>query len=142
MRSWITWWKWEGHWKGRGRITSGKKEQHVWYSPTTTGAHINGKETPQWSKTIRNVARRGATESLMEDSLQEGANKWRQGLLDNRPEVGGEDLMEPEQSWATASPLKWEKIASGQWKQRAVWKRMVTQTVTREQPHTIPITTT
>jgi hypothetical protein len=78
----------------------------------------------------------------MEDSLQEGANKWRQGLLDNRPEVGGEDQMEPEQSWETVSPLKWEKIASGQWIQRAVWKRMVTQTVTREQPHTIPITTT
>ncbi len=75
MRGWMTWWNREGHWKGRRRITSGKKEQHVWYSPPMTGAHINGNETPQWSKTIRNVTRRGSTESLMEDRLQLGTNK-------------------------------------------------------------------
>ena len=78
----------------------------------------------------------------MEDSLQEGANKWRQGLLDNRPEVGGEHQKEPEQICQTLSPEKWEKIASGQWIQRARWKRMVTQTVTWEQSHTTPVTTT
>ena len=29
-----------------------------------------------WTKTIRNAARRGAAESLMEEWLQTGANKW------------------------------------------------------------------
>jgi hypothetical protein len=139
MRGWMTWWYREGHWKGRRRITSGKKEQHVWYSPPMTGAHINGNETPQWSKTIRNVTRRGSTESLMEDRLHLGTNKWRQGLFDNRPEVGGEDQKEPEQICQTLSPEKWEKISSGQWIQRARWKRMVTQTVTWEQSHTTPV---
>ena len=30
-----------------------------------------------WSRTIRNAARRGAAESLLEERLQHGANKWR-----------------------------------------------------------------
>jgi hypothetical protein len=35
-----------------------------------------------WTKTILNAARRGATESLMEERLQIGANKWRKGLFE------------------------------------------------------------
>ena len=33
-----------------------------------------------WSRTIRNVARRGVAESLIEERLQHGANKWRRGI--------------------------------------------------------------
>jgi hypothetical protein len=39
-----------------------------------------------WTKTIRNAARRGAAESLMEEQLQFGANKWRKGLFEERSE--------------------------------------------------------
>jgi ribonuclease HI len=39
-----------------------------------------------WTKTIRNAARRGAAESLMEERLQTGANKWRKGLFGERSE--------------------------------------------------------
>jgi hypothetical protein len=37
-----------------------------------------------WTKTVRNAARRGAAESLMEERLQIGANKWRKGLFETR----------------------------------------------------------
>jgi ribonuclease HI len=39
-----------------------------------------------WTKTIRNAARRGVEESLMEERLQTGANKWRKGLFEERSE--------------------------------------------------------
>ena len=39
-----------------------------------------------WTKTIRNAARRGAAESLMEERLQTGANKWRKGLFEEGTE--------------------------------------------------------
>ena len=48
--------------------------------------------------------------------------------------VGKGDQMESEQNWTSASPEKWEKIASGRWIQKTVWNRMVTLTE-REQPH-------
>ncbi len=34
-----------------------------------------------WSRTIRNAVRRGETESLMEDRLQKGEDKWRTELF-------------------------------------------------------------
>ena len=34
-----------------------------------------------WSRTIRNAARRGVTESLLEERLELGGNKWRKGLF-------------------------------------------------------------
>ncbi len=37
-----------------------------------------------WTKTILNTVRRGVSESLMEDRLQIGANKWRKGLFEER----------------------------------------------------------
>jgi hypothetical protein len=49
--------------------------------------------------------------------------------------------MHPEQTWKSASPEKWEKIASGQWIQKAVWNRMVTL-MERDQPHKTPVTST
>ena len=39
-----------------------------------------------WTKTIRNAARRGVAESLMEERLQTGANKWRKGLFKEHSE--------------------------------------------------------
>jgi len=47
-----------------------------------------------WTKTIRNAARRGAAESLMEERLQTGANKWRKGLFEKRDvDEDGEEQM-------------------------------------------------
>jgi hypothetical protein len=51
----------------------------------------------------------------MEERLQIGANKWRKGLFEKRYEEMGEDQMESEKNWTSASPEKWEKIASGRW---------------------------
>ena len=51
----------------------------------------------------------------MEDRLQQGANKWRQGLFDSRLETKGEDKMELKSGSGThlcniAPPEKWEKV--------------------------------
>ena len=52
------------------------KDRTTWlvYSYYDKASHQWKRGT--WSKTIRNAARRGAAESLMEDRLQQGANKW------------------------------------------------------------------
>jgi len=89
-----------------------------------------------WSKTIRNAARRGAAESLMEDRLQKGADKWRTELFKSRHEFWEGEQIEP-----VCPSEKWETVASGQWMQKSAWNRMVTRTM-REQPHTTPVTTT
>ena len=63
--------------------------------------------------TIRNAGRRGATESLMEERLQTGANKWRKGLFEERSEdTDGVQQMQ-DQNWRSDSPAKWDMIASG-----------------------------
>jgi hypothetical protein len=49
----------------------------------------------------------------MEERLQLGANKWRNGLFEKRSEEMKEDGMQPEQNWKSVSPDKWKKIASG-----------------------------
>ena len=67
-----------------------------------------------WSKTIRNTERRGESESLMEERLQFGANKWRKG----RGEDGEEDQMQTEQNWRHIAPDKWDAIATEPWMQR------------------------
>jgi hypothetical protein len=41
-------------------------------------------EKGTWTKTIHNVTRRGGVESLMEERLQKGENKWRKGLFEER----------------------------------------------------------
>ncbi len=53
------------------------------YSYYDRAAHQWKKGTSSWSttETIRNAARRWATESLMEDRLQGGADKWRTELF-------------------------------------------------------------
>ena len=66
-----------------------------------------------WNKTIRNAARRGAAESLVEERLQTGANKWRKGLFEERDvdEDGDEGMFG--KSWRADAPAKWDLIASG-----------------------------
>ena len=104
------------------------------YSYYDRATHQWTKDT--WSKTIRNAARRGAAESLMEDRLQKGADKWRTELFKPRHEFWEGEQIEP-----VCPSEKWETVASGQWMQKAAWNRMVTRTM-REQPHTTPVTTT
>ena len=88
-----------------------------------------------------NAARRGAAESLLEERLQLGANKWRKGLFERRGEDMGEDRIQLEQSWRATAPDKCDAIASGRWIQKEVWNRMVTVSE-RDQPHQTPVTST
>jgi hypothetical protein len=104
------------------------------YSYYDRTAHQWKKGT--WSKTIRNATRRGASESLMEDRMQKGADKWWTKLFKPRHEFWEGDQIEP-----VGPSEKWETVASGQWMQKAAWNRMVTRTM-REQAHTTPVTTT
>jgi hypothetical protein len=104
------------------------------YSYYDRGTHQWKKDT--WSKTIRNAARRGSAESLMEDRLQKGADKWRTELFKPRHECWEGEQIEP-----VCPSEKWETVASGQWMRKSEWNRMVTRTM-REQPHTTPVTTT
>ena len=91
--------------------------------------------------TIRNAARRGAAESLLEERLQHGANKWRKGLFEGHGDGMEEDHSQFEQNWSTTVPDKWDTIASGNWIQKAAWNRMVTA-LERDQPHKTPVTST
>jgi len=97
-----------------------------------------------WTKTIRNAARRGSAESLMEERLQTGANKWRKGLFEERSEdTDGVQQMQ-DQNWRSDAPAKWDMIASVKWPpmiQKAAWNRWV-PTLVRDQPHKTPITST
>ena len=66
-----------------------------------------------WSRTIRNTARRGATESLLEERLHHGANKWRMELFEGHGEGMEEDHPQFEHNWRVTTPDKWDTIASG-----------------------------
>ena len=66
-----------------------------------------------WSRTIRNTVRRGAAESLIEERLHHGSNKWRSGLFEGHGEGMEEDHP----------------------------NRMVTA-LERDQPHKTPVTST
>ena len=78
------------------------------------------------SRTIRNTTRRGVTESLLEERLKYGANKWRRGLFEGYCEGMEEDHPQFEYNWRVATPDKWDVIDSGNWLQKTVWNRMVT----------------
>ena len=58
-----------------------------------------------WSRTIRNTARRRSVESLLEERLQYGANKWRRGLFEEHGEGMEEDHPHP-QSHTTGEPSR------------------------------------
>jgi hypothetical protein len=77
----------------------------------------------------------------MEERLQTGANKWREGLfMERSADTDGEQQM-PDQNWRSDAPAKWDMIATGKWMQKAAWNRWVT-TLERDQPHKTPITST
>ena len=94
-----------------------------------------------WITTIRNPSRRGAAESLREEQLQDGANKWRRGLFPGHGEGMEEDHPPFDHNWRFTTSEKWDVIASGNWIQKAVWNRMVT-VLERDQPHKTPVTFT
>jgi hypothetical protein len=94
-----------------------------------------------WTKTVRNTARRGAAESLMDERLQIGANKWRKGLFkEHSVDTAGDQQMQ-NHNWRTDAPAKWDMIVTGKWIQKAVWNRWVTKSE-RDQSHKTPITST
>jgi hypothetical protein len=92
-------------------------------------------------KTIHNAARRGTVESIMEDRLQIGENKWRKGLFEERSENTDGDHQMQDQNWRSDAPVKWDMIVTGKWMQKETWNRWVT-TLEWDQPHKTPITTT
>ena len=79
-----------------------------------------------WNRTIRNTARTGASESLLEERLQNGTNKWRRGLFEGHGEGMEEDNPQFQHNWRSTVSDKWDVIVSGKWIQKAEWNRMVT----------------
>jgi hypothetical protein len=61
--------------------------------------HLGQWKKGSWTKTIRNAARRGTVESLMEERLQIGANKRRKGLFEERSEDTDGDQQMQDQNW-------------------------------------------
>ena len=78
------------------------------------------------------------TESLLEERLQYGANKWRRGLFEGHGEGMEEDHPQSEYNWRATAPDKWDTIASGNWIQKVSWNRMV-RTLECDQPHKTPV---
>ncbi len=123
-----------------GRAMEKEGENFRWQERTTRVVYpyydrnLGQWEKSTWTKTVRNAARRGAAESLMEERLQFGANKWRKGLFEGRSEDTDGDQPLRDQNWRSDAPLKWDMIASGKWMQKAAWNRWVT-TMERDQPH-------
>lgn len=77
------------------------------------------------------------------DCSKEPISGDTEGLFDSRLETRGGDKMELKFGSGThlyniTPPEKWEKVATGQWIQRAAWKIMVTRPA-REQPHSTPV---
>ena len=103
--------------------------------------HLGQWQKDTWTKTIRNAAKRGVSESLLEERLQFGANKWLKGLFEERSKDTDGDQPMVDQTWRPDAPSKWDMIASGKWIQKAAWNRWVT-TRERDQPHKTPVTST
>ncbi len=94
-----------------------------------------------WTKTVRNTARREEAESLMEERLQIGANKWGKGLFETRSRDTDGDQQMQNHNWRSDVSSKWDMIATGKWIQKAAWNRWVTESE-RDQPRKTPITST
>jgi hypothetical protein len=82
-------------------------------------------------------------ESLMEERLQTGANKWRKGLFEERSEDtdGDQQMQNQNRGWRPDASAKRDMIGTGKWMQKAVWNRWV-NTMDRNQPHKTPVTST
>jgi hypothetical protein len=62
-----------------------------------------------WTKTIRHAVRRGEVESLMEERLQIGANKWRKGLFEERSkDTDGDQQMQDQNDWLRDNTITWK----------------------------------
>ena len=73
-------------------------------------------------------------ESLLEERLQFGTNKWSKGLFGEHSEI-------LDQRWRPDAPAKWDMIASGKWIQKVVLNSWGT-TREREEPNKTPVTST
>ena len=75
-----------------GRLLAKEGEEYRWKQRTTRlvfsyyDRTSNQWKRDTWSRTIRNTGRRGETESLLEERLQYGANKWSRGLFEGHGE--------------------------------------------------------
>jgi ribonuclease HI len=107
-----------------GRLLSKEGEGYKWKQRTTRLVFsYYDRISNQWkkgtcSRTIRNTARRGVAESLLEERLEYGANKWRRGLFEGHGEGMEEDHPQLEYNWRATAPDKWVAIASGNWTQK------------------------
>ena len=81
------------------------------------------------------------SESLLEERLQFGPNKWSKGLFEERSKDTDGDQPMVDQTWRPDASVKWDMIVSGKWIQKVTWNRWVT-TREREQPHKTPVTST
>jgi hypothetical protein len=75
-----------------------------------TDSHRKSHSFCKSTKTVRNATRRGVAESLMEERLQTGENKWRKGLFKERSEDTDSDQQMPDQKWRSDVPDKWDMI--------------------------------
>ena len=102
-----------------GREMEKEGENSRWREQTTRVVYthydrnLGQWEKGTWTKTIRNAARRGAAESLMEERLQTGANKWREGLFKERSADSDGEQQIPDQKWRSDASAKWDMIATG-----------------------------
>ncbi len=94
-----------------------------------------------WTKTVRNTGRRVAVESLMEERLQIGTNKWWKGLFEERSMDTDGDQQMQNLNWRSDASAKWNMITTGKWIQKAAWNRWVTESE-QDQSHKTPITST
>jgi ribonuclease HI len=130
-----------------GRELEKEGENSRWQDRTTRVVYPYYDRTSRqwkkgtWTKTVRNAARRGAAESLMEERLQIGANKWWKGLFETLTRDTDGDQQIQNLNWRSDASSKWDMIATGKWIQKAVWNRWVTESE-RNQPHKTPITST
>ena len=80
-----------------GRAMEKEGDNFRWKERTTrvVYSYYDGNLGPRkkgtWTKTIRNTGRREEVESLLEDRLQFGTNKWRKGLFERHGENTEED---------------------------------------------------
>ena len=137
----MTYQRQDTRWIGREKITDGNNEQQVSVVFSYYDRNVGQWGKKRWIRTIRNTVRRGVSESLLEESLQFGANKWQKGLFEGHGEDMEEDHIHLEQTWRSTTPDKWDTIVSGNWIQKAVWNRMVT-TSELDHLHKTPVTST
>jgi ribonuclease HI len=98
-----------------GRELEKEGENSRWQDRTTRVVYPYYDRTSRqwkkgtWTKTVRHASRRGVAESLMEERLQIGANKWRKGLFETRRRDTDGDQEMQNHNWRSDAPSKWDK---------------------------------